>query len=161
MQNGLIKYKGSIWIGNIPTLHASIVRAFHGSHVDGHSSSPTTYKRIHSLFYLIVMRKFIKEIVQACLICQQAKPERVAYHGLLCPLLIPRQAWEMVTMDFYSGLPTSGGYNCILVVIDNFTKYGRFIALHHLFSAQVVAETFIDDVYKLHIMPNIVPSGKL
>lgn len=109
MQNGLIKYKGRIWIGNTPTLHASIVKAFHGSPVDGHSVFPITYKRIHSLFNLIGMRKFIKEMVQACLIFQQAKPERVAYPGLLCPLPIARQAWEMVTMDFIVAYLLLGG----------------------------------------------------
>lgn len=149
-----------IWLGNLPSHYTSIVRAFHDSPVGGHSSFPVTFKRIHSLFCWVGMRKFIQEMVQACLICQQAKPERVQYPGLLCTLPVPQQSWEMVTMDFISGLPPSGRYNCILVVFDKFTKYGHFIPLHHPFLAQIVAEAFIDNVYKLHSMPKFIVSDR-
>lgn len=68
-------------------------------------------------------------MVQSCTICQQNKAERVNYPGLLYPLPVPSKAWETVTMDFISGLPSSCGYECILVVIDKFTKCGHFIPL--------------------------------
>ena len=46
------------------------------------------------------MRGFIKQYVQHCLICQQAKLEHVSYPGLLQPLPVPKLPWDMVTMDF-------------------------------------------------------------
>jgi hypothetical protein len=42
-------------------------------------------------------------------------------------------------MDFIEGLPTSGHANCIMVVVDKFSKFSHFIPLHHPFSAQKVA----------------------
>jgi hypothetical protein len=63
-------------------------------------------------------------------------------------------------MDFITGLPAFGHYNCILVVIDKFTKYGHFIPLHHPFNAQKVAEVFVDDVFKLHGLPKIIISDR-
>lgn len=59
----------------------------------------------------------------------------------------------MISMDFINGLPASGHYNSILVVIDKYTKYGHFIPMHHPFTAQKVAEAFVDNVYKLHGLP--------
>ena len=130
--------------------------AFHASPVGGHSGFPVTYKRIISLFRWQGVQTFIKTQVQSCLVCQQAKPERVQYPGLLSPLPVPSKAWDTVSMDFISGLPTSFQYNCILVVIDKFSKYGHLIPLSHPFNAQKVAEAFLDNVYKLHGMPRII-----
>lgn len=126
----------------------------------GHSGFPVTYLRIHSLFHWTGMKAFIKDQVQSCVVCQQAKPERVPYPGLLSPLPVPQQAWEMIFMDFINGLPTSGSSNCIFVVIDKFTKYGHFIPLHHPFNAQKVVEAFVDHVYKLHGMPKYIVSDR-
>uniref|UniRef100_A0A453DFY0 Integrase catalytic domain-containing protein n=1 Tax=Aegilops tauschii subsp. strangulata TaxID=200361 RepID=A0A453DFY0_AEGTS len=124
--------------------------------VGGHSGFPVTYKRILRLFRWIGMKNFIKTQVQSCLTCQQAKPERVQYPGLLSPLPVPPKAWDTVSMDFISGLPSSYQYNCILVVIDKFSKYGHFMGLTHPFNAQKVAEIFLDNVYKLHGMPRLI-----
>lgn len=105
--NGLLRYKSCIWLGQDPALHLRIFSAFHDSPLGGHSGFPVTYKRIRSLFKWCGMKLFIKTQVQSCLICQQAKPERVNYPGLLSPLPVPNKAWDTVTMDFISGLPPS------------------------------------------------------
>lgn len=157
---GVIRYKNCIWLGHHPDLHLKIFSAFHDSPLGGHSGFPVTYKRIKSLFKWLGMKTFVKEQVQSCLVCQQEKPERVNYLGLLSPLPVPNKAWDTVTMDFITGLPQSCQHDCILVVIDKFTKYGHFMALKHPYSAQKVAEIFLDNVYKLHGMPVLIVSDR-
>ena len=73
---------------------------------------------------------------------------------------IPNLPWEMVTMDFIEGLPVSGRYNCILVVIDKLPKYGHFIPLHHPFIAVIAVEAFLNTTYKLHGMPLSIVSDR-
>jgi hypothetical protein len=57
-------------------------------------------------------------------------------------------------MDVIEKLPKSEGYDTILVVLDRFSKYAHFLPLRHPFSAQVVAQVILDNVVKLHGVPN-------
>jgi hypothetical protein len=84
----------------------------------------------------------------------------VPYPGLLQPLPVPDQAWKVVTMDFIEGLPTSDHYNCILVVVDKFSKYSHFIKVKHPFSALQIAKLYMEHVYKLHGMPQAIVSNR-
>jgi hypothetical protein len=63
-------------------------------------------------------------------------------------------------MDFVNDLPMSGQYNCVLVVVDYFTKYAHFIPLHHPFTAAIVAKAFMKEVYRLHGMPGVIVSDR-
>jgi hypothetical protein len=62
-------------------------------------------------------------------------------------------------MDFVEGLPRSGSANAILVVVDRYSKFAHFIALRHPFTALSVARLFLDNVYKLHGMPQAILSN--
>ena len=48
----------------------------------------------------------------------------------------------------------------ILVVIDKFTKYGHFIPFAHPFTAMQVAQVFMNQVYRLHGLPNFIISDR-
>jgi hypothetical protein len=45
-------------------------------------------------------------------------------------------------MDFISGLPKSPNYNCVMVVVDKFSKYAHFLPLSHPFTALTVAKMY-------------------
>lgn len=92
--------------------------------------------------------------------CQRAKPERTLYPGKLQPLPVPRAAWEVITMDFIEGLPSSYQYNCILVIVDKFSKYSHFIPIRHPYTAKRIAEIFLDQFYRLHSMPLAIVSDR-
>jgi hypothetical protein len=130
--SGIIRYEGRIWLGDNAQLHQSIMSALHNSALGGHSGFPVTYRRIKAVFAWPGMKRQVKEFLQSCLTCQQAKPDRMEYPRLLLPLPVPDHAWHTVNLDFISGLPQSHKYNCILVVVDKFSKYAHFLPLSHL-----------------------------
>lgn len=95
-----------------------------------------------------------------CTVCQQAKTEKVAYPGLLSPVPIPEGSWKTISMDFTEGLPRSQSFNCILVVVDKFSKYAHFLSLSHPFTALQVAMLFMDHIFKLHGLPQAIISDR-
>jgi hypothetical protein len=154
LTNGLLRYKGRIWLGNDKVLQQRLVAALHTSPIGGHSGIPVTYSRLKNLFAWKNMKTTVQQFIQTCQICLQAKPDRSAYPRKLQPLPVPSGAWETITMDFIDGLPSSGHANCILVVVDKFTKYAHFIPLSHPYTASYVAQVFFVNVYKLHGLPS-------
>lgn len=63
-------------------------------------------------------------------------------------------------MDFIDGLPRSGHADCIMVVVDKFSKFPHFIPLLHPYSAQKVAQVFLDNVFRLHGVPTHIISDR-
>jgi hypothetical protein len=106
------------------------------------------------------MKKQVFEFVKSCMVCQQAKPDRVKSPGLLQPLPVPESAWQIITMYFIEGLPQSAHADCILVVVDKFTKYRHFLPLRHPYTAPSVAKMFMDNIYKLHELPLFIVSDR-
>lgn len=106
------------------------------------------------------MKRAILQFVQTCAVCLQAKPDRAKSPGPLQTLPVPRTAWEIISLDFVKGLPLSGGYNAILVVVDKYSKYTHFLPPRHPFTAASVARLFIDNIYRLHGLPQSIISDR-
>lgn len=160
LQSGLIRYNGRIWVGDNKQLQSRIIAALHSSAIGGHSGFLVTPSRIKKLFTWKGMKARVKDFVVACSMCLQAKPDKAHYSGLLSPLPVPAAAWQVISMDFIKGLPRSGNADCIMVVVDKFSKFAHFVPLLHPYTAPKVAQAFLDHIFRLHGMPTHIISDK-
>lgn len=158
--NGELKRFGRFYVGNSTDLRTRICVTLHDSIEGGHSGVAASLKRVERLFYWPSLKTDITNHVKECDICQRNKPERLKPAGLLQPIAIPEDAWQVISMDFVEGLPKSKGTDVILVVVDKLTKYCHLIPLCHPFSAAKVAQSIIDNVVKLHGLPLSIISDR-
>ncbi|KAH0612978.1 uncharacterized protein H6S33_009358 [Morchella sextelata] len=73
---------------------------------------------------------------------------------------IPDGPWTDVSMDFVTDLPESDGYNAILVVVDRLTKMRHLIPTTKEADSREVAKLYIDNVWKLHGLPDTMVSDR-
>jgi hypothetical protein len=112
---------------------------------------------VKSHYFWAGMKRDIVEYIARCMECQKVKAEHRHPVGLLQPLPIPEWKWEVVTMDFITGLPqTSKLHDSIMVVVDKLTKDVHFIPLKNTHKAADVADIFIKEVARLHEIPKTI-----
>jgi hypothetical protein len=97
------------------------------------------------------MEKEVKDYIASCNVCQRTKVKRHRLYGELQSLLLPMGLWEEITMDFITDLPLSAGegtaFDSILVVVDRFTKFAKYIPVNKTITAEELAI-----VFKRHIL---------
>jgi len=106
------------------------------------------------------MKKEIKKFIRECDVCKLNKHENTFPAGLLQPLPIPKRVWTDITMDFVEGLPLSQGHSVVFVVVDILSKYCHFTSLSHPYTASKIAQLFIQNIFKLHGMPQSIISDR-
>ena len=143
-------------VGRDHGLQTQILNWFHSLGLGGHSGVHATYQRMSTILYWKGMWKSVREFVRNCSVCQQNKAENMASPGLLQPLSIPTSIFSDISMDFVKGLPRLGSKDVILVVVDRLTKYNHFIPLANPFTIDMVANAFMEYVYKLHENPGSI-----
>jgi hypothetical protein len=96
----------------------------------GHPGYQKIVSAVKSHYYWPGMKKEIAEYIAKCMECQRVKAEHRHPTGLLQPLTIPEWKWEVVTMDFITGLPrTNKQHDSIMVVVDKLTKGCPFYSI--------------------------------
>jgi hypothetical protein len=80
--------------------------------------------------------------------------------GLLQPLPIPEQKWEIILMDFITRLPLGQGKDCIYVVVESLNKFAHFFSMSSKYSTAQVAELFFREVFWLYGLPKTIVSDR-
>ena len=109
-------------------------------------------------YYWLNLKRDVAKFVARCFDCQGVKAECKHPRGMLQPIMIPEWKWEVISMDFITGLlKMVTRHHSIMVVVDTFKKDAHFIPMKSTFSTSNVAQVFIKGIMRLHgILKNIV-----
>ena len=103
IQNGLLLYKGRIYLGSCDALKVAMLQQVHNSSLGRHSGFLKTFHKVKRDFYWPGLREDVKKHFKECDACQRLKAKTCNVAGLLQPLSIPDKPWLDVSMDFVEG----------------------------------------------------------
>ncbi|GJP36333.1 hypothetical protein CLOM_g20854 [Closterium sp. NIES-68] len=161
--NDIAYRKGStkIWVPNYPPLRQLLLEEYHDVLYARHFGNNKTLTGIAKHYYWPHMADDVQKFVTSCTTCQRMKSSKKKKAGLLQPLLVPEQPWQVVSLDFITGLPTTtSGHDAILVVIDKFSKMGHFIPTHTTACTEETAQPFVCYIISQHGIPTTLISDR-
>ena len=77
----------------------------------GHFGAQKTADYIHREYWWLKIGREVDKFNRTCPTCQATKPSNQLPQGLLHSLLIPRQPWGLIAMDFMGPFPPSEGHD--------------------------------------------------
>lgn len=137
-----------------------ILRCRHDAPAAGHPGRSRTFELIARDYVWDNMRQEIYDYVDRCDTCQRNKSPRHKPFGLLQPLPVPPRPWSSLSMDFIVKLPKSKGFDSIFVVVCRLTKQAHFIPCKESMSSSDLADLYINNIFKLHGLPDDIVSDR-
>ena len=104
-EDGLLTFKGRIYIPNVADLRRVVMDEIHQAPYSGHPGYQKTIATARKQYFWIGMKKDMAGYISRCMKFQQVKVEHQHPIGLLQPLPVPKWKWEVISMDFITGFP--------------------------------------------------------
>ncbi|POM61409.1 LOW QUALITY PROTEIN: polyprotein [Phytophthora palmivora] len=127
----------------------------HDGATSSHPGGRRTYLKAAQWYYWPTMDKDIREYVRTCETCARWKSSSQKKKGLLMPIPTPNECWEVVSMDFITGLPASEGYDAIFVIVDKLSKRPKYAPTYSTADAKDTAHVSFDAVVRHHGLPKV------
>ncbi|KAJ0494986.1 putative nucleotidyltransferase, Ribonuclease H [Helianthus annuus] len=150
-----------LWVPSQDDLRTLLMDEAHKSRYSIHPGSDKMYKDLRTQYWWPGMKKDIALYVSKCLTCLKVKAEHQRPSGLLEQPEIPVWKWENITMDLITKLPrTKKGHDAIWVVVDRLTKSAHFLPIREDYSADRLAQIYVDEIVARHGVPLSIISDR-
>jgi hypothetical protein len=157
----LMRHNQCIYIPDDRPLKTMLLKEMHDSPMGGHLGVRKTLWKLAQHYYWPGMRKEVQHYVQSCVACSQNKHSNQAPVGMLQPIPIPNNRWEVWSMDLVGPLPrTSRGHDTIVVMVDKFTKLAHFAPTVITVTAPQLAEIVLSRIVLQHGVPKAIISDR-
>ena len=160
-RDGLLwsKSTGVLWVPDDRALKTQLMERYHDA--AGHFGQKRTVKKVCDLFYWNGVRDDVEDYCRSCETCASHKTSNQLPAGLLRPLPIPEEPWQVIGIDFVGPLPVSSeGYNYILTVVDKFSKYMLLAACRNTIDMPAAAKLLLSMLQPQHAMPEAIISDR-
>ena len=112
---------GAVWVPDSRELRSLVLQLAHDW--AGHFGITRTLSKVRQHCVWDGMTREVEDYCRSCVTCAIHKSTNQRPGGVLRQLPIPSEPWESIGIDFVGPLPPSvNGNDCILVIVDRFTK---------------------------------------
>lgn len=127
-----------------PSMKEEILKLCHDDILAGHFSLDKTMARVQNTAWWLHYNKDVTEYVASCDPCQKGNRKTGKRYGLLQEIQHPTKPWEVINMDFITGLPAAGdkSYNSVWVIVCRLSRRARFIPCHKDIDAKGLAHSW-------------------
>ncbi len=115
-----------LWVSQ--SMITQLIREAHDLSISEHSDMNWTLNLLRRSYCWLKMRTMIKHYIWNCYVCRRSKASRDWINELLKSLLIFKQRWQNISLDFIIDLSESDENNAILTVIDQLSKKRHYIS---------------------------------
>jgi hypothetical protein len=119
---GLLTHQGKLIVPKVDFLRTHLIQTIHATQVTAHPGKRKTSKLLRDRYYWRHMSKDVDRYVSACKACRWSHIPRDKTPGLLKSLLIPKRAWQDVSIDFKTFPADKKGHDSAFVVVDRLSK---------------------------------------
>jgi len=157
---GFLLLDKRIYVPDYDSLRLRVLRHKHDHVLSGHLGQNKTIELIRRDYVWPGLRTFVKDYCKSCTTCMRSKPQRHRPYGFLKQLPIPERPWNSISMDFIEKLPSSAGFDAILVIVDRMSKQAIFIPTFDTVTSSDLARLFVLHVFSKHGVPSHVTSDR-
>jgi transposase InsO family protein len=158
--DGLLMFRGKIYVLANPNLRRRIVAQHHDSRIAGHPGRWKTLELVSRNYWWLRMSCYIGLYVRTCDPCARTKLHHRKPVGKLHPMETPAERWDKISVDFVVELPNAHGYDAVMNVVDCVSKRAHFIPTHTTITAEGAAWIFLKEVWRHHGLPRSVVSDR-
>ena len=159
-EEGLILYKGKIYVPNDTDIRREIVRLHHDLPHAGHTGTFKTIELVSRNYWWPGMTTYIKKYVETCDRCLRKKNFNRKPPGPMQTIPTDNRPWGTVTNDFIVQLPQSKGKDAIWVVADHTLKEAHFIPIKSDIDTEETIDLYLNHVWRLHGLPDKMISDR-
>ena len=144
LDGDLLYFQDKLCVPKDYELHTHLLDQAHRQEAS-HLSSEKTCNLLNRYYYWPRLSTDIDDFCKTCDVCQRTQ-QAIKKAGFLQPIPYPARPFTELTMDFFKVKKAESGEDMIYVVVDRFTKMGKFIPVKSTYTADNMAQVFIDNV---------------
>ena len=160
-EEGALRFRDRLCVPDTTSLKGKILKEAHESVYAIHPGETKMYQDLKRYYWWRNMRREIARFVARCLTCQKVKADRQRPAGLIQPLEKSQLKFDIITMDFVTGLPkTKSKDDAIWVIVDTLTKVAHFIAFRFGLTGEQMATLYLVRQHTFHGVPTKIISDR-
>ncbi|UOH82050.1 hypothetical protein LQV05_004733 [Cryptococcus neoformans] len=154
----VLQYEGRLCIPDVSGLREQCLRECHDAM--GHFGVEKTLELARCKYFWDGMASDVKDFVSTCPACQTSKATTTKPPGLLHSLTVPAAKFADIGIDFVGPLPTSHGFDYLIVINDRLTGWVTLIPTVTTLTSSAFSQLYYDHWVSKYGVPTSIVSDR-